>query len=152
VALLGPAPLDDHGDVALHHPDQVGVAPPISRHRRDTGSPPCELCDTCGAQPPAGSRSYGREACASMVLRTIARELVIIPDKAGTHPEALPERGNHVAGYGGGAEHRQDLGDKELVMVLGVTGAAIGDDDDPITRIGTGAGRGFHNVIRPHAH
>jgi hypothetical protein len=75
-----------------------------------------------------------------------------IPNRDGAHPHVLPERRNHVAGCGGGAEHRQDLGDKELVMVLGVTGAAIGDDDDPIARIGTGAGRGFHDVVRPHAH
>ena len=75
----------------------------------------------------------------------------MIPDRDSTHPDALPERRNHVAGCGGGAEHRQDLGDKELVMVLSVTGAAIGDDDDPKARIGAGAGRGFNDVIRPHA-
>jgi hypothetical protein len=31
------------GDVALHHPDHVGVAPPISRCCRGTGCPVCDL-------------------------------------------------------------------------------------------------------------
>jgi CheB methylesterase len=63
-------------DVALHYPDYAGVAPPVRRCRRDTGSPACDLSARCGTQPPTGSSSYGGEACASMVLRTITRELV----------------------------------------------------------------------------
>jgi hypothetical protein len=38
------------------------------------------------------------------------------------------------------------------MMCLGVAGAAIADDDDPVARIGTGVSRGFDHEIGAHVH
>jgi hypothetical protein len=69
-----------------------------------------------------------------------------------SHSLCRPERLDHIVGPGGDADLRQDRVDEEPVMRLGMAGAAIGHDDDPVARIGTGAGRGLHYEVGPHAH
>jgi hypothetical protein len=73
-------------------------------------------------------------------------------DLDNAHPDDSPERRDHVVRRGGCAEHRQNLGDEELALVLGITGAPIGDDDDAIAGIGAGASCRFPDVIRPYTH
>jgi hypothetical protein len=64
---------------------------------------------------------------------------------------AIAKEPNRFRGLYGAGLAAERAGDRAWGH-FGMTGAAIGDNDDPIARIGAGAGCGFHDVIRPHAH